>query len=202
MHGRDAPELTEGLNLLERYTIIDHIGGGGMATIYRAHDSRLDRIVCVKLLRNVIEGSGSGGVIYQATYTHFLQEARSLSKLAHPNTLRIYDFGFLTLDDSEGIAPRPFQISEFLDGGNLETYVRARGTLRVVVVGLRPAEVGHQAIAQIFRRIALETGYRFSCRAKEASQGLAQFFGIQVCRDRGRTYQVAEQHRQMPPLAH
>ena len=55
MHGRDAPELSEGLNLLERYTIIDHIGGGGMATIYRAHDSRLDRIVCVKLLRNVIE---------------------------------------------------------------------------------------------------------------------------------------------------
>ncbi|HEY3819048.1 MAG TPA: serine/threonine-protein kinase [Polyangiaceae bacterium] len=134
MHGRDAPELSEGLNLLERYTIIDHIGGGGMATIYRAHDSRLDRIVCVKLLRNVIEGSGSGGVIYQATYTHFLQEARSLSKLAHPNTLRIYDFGFLTLDDGEGIAPRPFQISEFLDGGNLETYVRARGTMRPVEI--------------------------------------------------------------------
>jgi len=134
MHARDAPELSEGLNLLERYSIIDHIGGGGMATIYRAHDSRLDRVVCVKLLRNIIEGSGSGGVIYQATYTHFLQEARSLSKLAHPNTLRIYDFGFLTLDEGEEIAPRPFQISEFLDGGNLETYVRARGTLRPVEI--------------------------------------------------------------------
>jgi serine/threonine-protein kinase len=136
MSARDAPELPEGLSLLDRYTIIDHIGGGGMATIYRAHDSRLDRIVCVKLLRNVIEGSGSGGVIYQATYTHFLQEARALSKLAHPNTLRIYDFGFIQLDtDSEGnLAPRPFQISEFLDGGNLETYVRARGTLKPVEV--------------------------------------------------------------------
>src|SRR5580693_889561 len=108
MHARDAPELSEGLNLLERYSIIDHIGGGGMATIYRAHDSRLDRIVCVKLLRNVIEGSGSGGVIYQATYTHFLQEARSLSKLAHPNTLRIYDFGYLTLaaEDTGEVSPR------------------------------------------------------------------------------------------------
>jgi serine/threonine protein kinase len=137
MSARDAPELPEGLNLLDRYTIIDHIGGGGMATIYRAHDSRLDRIVCVKLLRNVIEGSGSGGVIYQATYTHFLQEARSLSKLAHPNTLRIYDFGFLQLDDetNEGnVAPRPFQISEFLDGGNLETYVRARGVLKPIEI--------------------------------------------------------------------
>jgi serine/threonine protein kinase len=137
MSARDAAELPEGLNLLDRYTIIDHVGGGGMATIYRAHDSRLDRIVCVKLLRNVIEGSGSGGVIYQATYTHFLQEARSLSKLAHPNTLRIYDFGFLQLDDetAEGnVAPRPFQISEFLDGGNLETYVRARGVLKPVEI--------------------------------------------------------------------
>ncbi|HEY1691096.1 MAG TPA: serine/threonine-protein kinase [Polyangiaceae bacterium] len=136
MRARDVAELAEGVNLLERYSIIDHIGGGGMATIYRAHDSRLDRVVCVKLLRNVIEGSGSGGVVYQATYTHFLQEARSLSKLAHPNTLRIYDFGFLTLEgeDEGNVAPRPFQISEFLDGGNLETYVRARGALKPVEV--------------------------------------------------------------------
>ena len=138
MLDRDVPELAEGLSLLDRYTIIDRVAGGGMATIYRAHDSRLDRVVCVKLLRNVIATSGSAneGVVYQATYTHFLQEARSLSKLAHPNTLRIYDFGFLTLaSDTEGdVAPRPFQISEFLDGGNLETYVRARGTLRSVEV--------------------------------------------------------------------
>src|ERR1700691_6221982 len=101
MSAKHPPELAEGLNLLDRYTILDRVGGGGMADIYRAHDSRLDRVVCVKLLRNVIEGSGSGGVIYQATYTHFLQEARSLSKLAHPNTLRIYDFGFLTLDEDD-----------------------------------------------------------------------------------------------------
>jgi serine/threonine protein kinase len=135
MPARQAPpELPEGLNLLDRYTIIDRVGGGGMATIYRAHDSRLDRIVCVKLLRNVIQGSGStsGGVVYQATYTHFLQEARSLSTLAHPNTLRIYDFGFLELEGEAGgsLGPRPFQISEFLDAGNLEQYVRARGTLK------------------------------------------------------------------------
>ena len=49
-----------------------------------------------------------GGVIYQATYTHFLQEARALSKLAHPNTLRIYDFGFLRWTTGEGdVAARP-----------------------------------------------------------------------------------------------
>jgi len=111
------------MRLLDRYTIIDRIGSGGMASIYRAMDERLDRVVCVKLLRLELEGSGStsGRSVYQATYSHFLQEALTLSRLMHPNTLRIYDFGYLAQSG------RPFQISEFLDGGNLEQHVRARG---------------------------------------------------------------------------
>lgn len=118
-------DLPEGMTLLDRYTIIDRVGAGGMATIYRATDERLDRVVCVKLLSLVIEGSGgAGGEVYQASYAGFLKEALALSKLQHPNTLRIYDFGYL---DAEG--GRPFQISEFLDGGNLEQHVRARGAL-------------------------------------------------------------------------
>jgi serine/threonine protein kinase len=117
-------DLPTGLRLLDRYTIIERAGSGGMATIYRASDERLERIVCVKLLRLWLEGSGStsGHGVYEATYTHFLQEALALSKLQHPNTLRIYDFGY-TEDE------RPFQISEFLEGGNLETHVRASGRL-------------------------------------------------------------------------
>ncbi len=96
-----------------------------MATIYRATDERLDRVVCVKLLRLELEGTGStsGGAVYKATYSHFLREALALSKLQHPNTLRIYDFGYL--EDGQ----RPFQISEFLDGGNLEQHLRHRGAL-------------------------------------------------------------------------
>ena len=42
-------DLSEGTRLLERYSILDRIGSGGMATIYRATDDRLDRVVCVKL---------------------------------------------------------------------------------------------------------------------------------------------------------
>jgi serine/threonine-protein kinase len=127
------PELSEGMRLLDRYTILDRIGSGGMATIYRATDDRLDRVVCVKLLRTtLVEGSGStsGRAVYQATYSHFLQEALALSKLQHPNTLRIYDFGYLDPDGQT--APgggSPFHVSEYLDGGNLETHVRLRGPL-------------------------------------------------------------------------
>ena len=138
-HNAESTELPAGTQLLDRYTIIDRVAGGGMATIYRATDERLDRIVCVKLLRLVVErtGSTSGGAVYQATYSHFHKEALALSKLSHPNTLRIYDFGYLRSpsdnrrdsrsdDQNDG---RPFQISEFLDGGNLEQYVRTRGAL-------------------------------------------------------------------------
>ncbi len=120
----EAPELAEGTRLLDRYVIIDRVAGGGMASIYRATDERLQRVVCVKLLRLVLEAgstSGSQDSVYQATYSHFLQEALALSRLHHPNTLKIFDFGYL--EDSG----RPFQISEFLDAGNLEQLVRREG---------------------------------------------------------------------------
>ncbi len=121
---REPQDLAEGTRLLDRYVIVDRVAGGGMASIYRANDERLRRIVCVKLLRTVLElGSTEGNTVYQATYSHFLQEALALSRLRHPNTLTIFDFGYL----EEG--GRPFQISEWLDGGNLEEHVKAHGAL-------------------------------------------------------------------------
>ncbi len=123
-------ELLEGMRLLDRYTILDRVGAGGMATIYRATDDRLDRVVCIKLLRRtLVQGSSgasaTGRAMFQATYSHFLQEALALSKLQHPNTLRIYDFGYLDSASPEPSAP--FHVSEYLDGGNIETHVRLRG---------------------------------------------------------------------------
>jgi len=126
------PDLSEGMRLLDRYSILDRIGSGGMATIYRAMDDRLDRVVCVKLLRTtLVEGSGSASgsrAVYQATYTHFLQEALALSKLSHSNTLRIYLFGYLEGAPGEQNGA-PFHVSEYLDGGNLESHLRLRGPL-------------------------------------------------------------------------
>lgn len=126
MASKRREEIQIGTRLLDRYVILDRAGSGGMALIYRAEDERLDRVVCVKLLRTtLVEGSGStsGRAVYEATYSHFLKEARALSRLQHPNTLRIYDFGYY----EAGGHRQPFQVSEFLDGGNLETHVRAHG---------------------------------------------------------------------------
>jgi serine/threonine-protein kinase len=119
-----ASEPIEGERLLDRYKILGRAGSGGMACIFRAFDERLGRTVCVKLLREPIapDDGSTGSETYEATYSHFLQEARALSTLQHPNTLRIYDFGYI------GNA-RPFQVSEFLDGGNLDERVRRTGPL-------------------------------------------------------------------------
>jgi serine/threonine-protein kinase len=120
-----------GTRLLDRYSTIDRIGSGGMASIYRATDERLDRVVCVKLLRTTLvdraDAQDGRSAVYRATYTHFLQEALALSKLQHANTLRIYDFGYMQGDSGDQGAP--FHVSEYLDGGNLDSHVRTRGPL-------------------------------------------------------------------------
>lgn len=131
-HDPNDRTLPQGTRLLDRYVILNRYDGGGMATIYRAEDERLSRVVVAKVLRTtLVEGSGStsGRALYHATYTHFLEEARALSKLQHPNTLRIYDFGYVG-DAATPVEERsPFHISEFLSGGNLEQRVRAAGPL-------------------------------------------------------------------------
>ncbi len=131
-HDASERELPRGTRLLDRYVILDRYDGGGMATIYRAEDERLARIVVAKVLRTtLVEGSGStsGRALYHATYTHFLEEARALSKLQHPSTLRIYDFGYVGDASTPPEERSPFHISEFLSGGNLEQQVRAEGPL-------------------------------------------------------------------------
>ncbi len=123
----DTFELPEGTRLLDRYSILDRVASGGMAAIYRATDERLDRIVCVKILRTMLVES-TNRAVYKASYQHFQKEALALSKLQHPNTLRIYDFGYLEIPgDAE--SQRPFQVSEFLEGGHLERLVKMRGAL-------------------------------------------------------------------------
>jgi len=80
-----------GTQLMGRYTVEERITRGGMSVVYRGHDDRLHRPVCVKAFL----GLDPTRPDYRAVYEHFVQEAFALSQLRHPNTLRIYDFGYL-----------------------------------------------------------------------------------------------------------
>jgi len=118
---------TNGQLLLGRYRIIDVMAHGSASTIYRADDERLSRTVCVKILR---QGTRSGGIA-RTTFDHFVQEAFALSRLTHPNTIKIYDFGRLkegSTNSTDGQPPEiPFQVLEYIEGGTLADRVRERG---------------------------------------------------------------------------
>ena len=107
-----------GRTLLDRYVVEGAIAKGGMAIIYRGSDRRLLRPVCIKVFHRL----SANELGYKTAYEHFVQEAFALSQFSHPNTLRIYDFGYID-DESQA----PFQISELLDGGTLGQLVRGEG---------------------------------------------------------------------------
>ena len=72
--------------LANRYELIQKIGTGGMAVVYQAYDTALDRQVAVKLLRD--EYVDNPDFIKQ-----FQREAKAVAKLNHQNIVNIYDFG-------------------------------------------------------------------------------------------------------------
>lgn len=73
------------LRTLEKYEILEEIGHGGMATVFRARDSRLDRPVALKILHPHLRGSSEARA-------RFSREARSVARLKHPRVLEIYDY--------------------------------------------------------------------------------------------------------------
>lgn len=89
---------------LGRYLVLEEAGAGGMGTVYRAHDERLDRDVALKVLNPAAVGGSQGRA-------RFRKEAVALARLNHPNIGAIYDF-----DTEEGI---DFLVMEFVPGPTL-----------------------------------------------------------------------------------
>jgi serine/threonine-protein kinase len=108
--------------VLERYRVVEQIGSGGHSVVFRGTDERLSRPVCIK----VFSGLGGETGVGRTSYEHFVQEAFALSRLTHPNTLRIYDFGHLGPKDAAGM---PLQVCEYMNGGTLSQIVRESGKL-------------------------------------------------------------------------
>lgn len=70
---------------LGRYTLQEHVGAGGMGTVFRAHDPELDRTVAIKLVKSSAVTDSSAGEL-QA-------EARALARVEHPNVVPVHDLG-------------------------------------------------------------------------------------------------------------
>ncbi len=91
----------------ERYQILDLLGEGGMATVYKAYDSRLDREVAIKVIRRDAFPPDQMEMLLK----RFERESKSLAKLSHPNIVGVLDYG-----DFEG---SPYLVMEYLSGGTL-----------------------------------------------------------------------------------
>jgi eukaryotic-like serine/threonine-protein kinase len=92
------------------YELLERIGAGGMGEVYRATDTRLQRVVAVKVLLGTVAADPE-------RLHRFEQEARTLAALNHPNILAVYDVG--TIDANVAGAGTPYLVSEFLEGETL-----------------------------------------------------------------------------------
>lgn len=104
------PLLVTGARL-GHYEIGEPIGQGGMGAVYRARDTRLDRDVAVKVLRDRLAADAEA-------HTRFEREAKAVAALSHPNILAIYDFGVA----ADGI---PYSVTELLEGETLRMRLAA-----------------------------------------------------------------------------
>src|SRR5439155_10437110 len=140
-----APEVKVGDMILDRYRVVEQIGSGGHSVVFKGTDERLSRPVCIK----VFSGLGGESGVGRTSYEHFVQEAFALSRLTHPNTLRIYDFGHLGPKDAAP-AGMPLQVCEFMNGGTLSQIIREQGkqslyeTVRVVTAMCAALSEAHQ----------------------------------------------------------
>src|SRR6266702_412966 len=102
--------------LSERYQLQDPIGNRGMATIYRGRDLHMDRVVAVKVLREVYSTDPK-------FVQRFQREAKAASALQHPNIVQVFDYG-----QWEG---NYFIVMELVEGTDLRRYLRSRGVLAI-----------------------------------------------------------------------
>ncbi|MEU5362810.1 Stk1 family PASTA domain-containing Ser/Thr kinase [Streptomyces sp. NPDC005925] len=98
-----------------RYRVEARIAVGGMATVYRAVDTRLDRVLALKVMHPALAADGS-------FVERFIREAKSVARLAHPNVVQVFDQGTA--------GPYVYLAMEYVAGCTLRDVLRERGALR------------------------------------------------------------------------
>ncbi|MDP5273369.1 Stk1 family PASTA domain-containing Ser/Thr kinase [Chengkuizengella axinellae] len=105
-----------GQQLSGRYEILNRVGGGGMALVFKAHDKLLNRMVAIKVLRQQF--------VYDEDFIRrFRREAQSAASLSHPNVVNIYDVG-----QEEDIH---YIVMEYIEGSNLNEEIKRRAPFQV-----------------------------------------------------------------------
>ena len=108
--------IMKGQKINDRYQIIKTIGEGGMANVYLAYDTILDRNVAVKVLRGDLAND-------EKFVRRFQREALSASSLSHPNIVEVYDVG-----EDNGLY---YIVMEYIEGKHLKQLLKKRGSLTV-----------------------------------------------------------------------
>ena len=92
-----------------RFQLLAEAGSGGMGTVYRALDTKLDRAVAIKVLSDELADA--------AARRRFQREAQTASSLNHPHILTVYDAGEWD--------QRQYLVTEYVDGGTLKDWAKA-----------------------------------------------------------------------------
>ena len=128
--------LNPGTVLSGRYEILEKIGSGGMAVVYRGRDRKLDRYVTVKVLREEFIGD-------EEFIERFRSEACSVARLSHPNIVRAYDVG----EDGD----INYIVNEYIHGDTLKKAIKekapfdSRSTINVAIQIASALSQAHKA---------------------------------------------------------
>ena len=106
--------LKSGVYLGKRYEIIERIGSGGMADVYKGMDHKLNRYVAIKVLKSDYRTDG-------VFVSKFVSEARAAAGLMDPNVVNVYDVG-----QDRGLY---FMVMELVEGITLKDYIEKKGRL-------------------------------------------------------------------------
>ncbi len=109
-----------GKMLGQRYEIIEKIGGGGMALVYKAKCNLLDRFVAIKILKDEF-------VDDDEFVRKFRRESQAAASLSHPNIVNIYDVGIEQEEDKK----IHYIVMEYIDGKTLKQLIVEKGRLSV-----------------------------------------------------------------------
>lgn len=131
--GAEEPQVAIVRRAGAPFELLEEVGRGGSAVVYRARQLSLNRVVAIKEIHSGADSSGS-------ELLRFRREAEAVSQLAHPNILQVFDAG-----ERDG---RPFLAMEFVAGGTLATRLRAgllhpTDAARLLLCLARAVEVAH-----------------------------------------------------------